>query len=1208
MPTLIARPHPLRSDAYRVEVPAGATLDTLLGDVQGTVHAQVNGDPWPRERWGEALPEGIVSVYSTPQDDALRFVAQIAVVAAASWVAGPLLGLQGWAAIGVKAGITVAGSLAVNALIPPKMPSQQGGDTAQSTIRQSITGTRNQANPYGVVPRVYGNPRWYPPLAGNPVTEINGNDQYLRMALCLGYGPLEIGGKRVSSTQTLTQSSGIAAGNLRIGETDIHQYDDVEYEIGYPQNLTLFNRDIEEESVGVALDLQSTSGESNENPFSDNVSAVRTTAPNTREISVDIVFGSGLYTMGKNGEMNVRPWVDFRIQYRAVGSSTWTTASTPRVSGHKKETLRKSYRWRVPQGQYEVQVTRVQSLVTDREVTIMDAAWTTIRSVQAGNPYNGNHVIMALRIRATDQLNGVIDQLNVRTQAVLRVWNGSGFVTQATSNPAWSYLNSLTGEQVGRPIADTKIDLDGLLDWANWCDSQGLRYHWVHDSKETLFDRARTIAAGGQASFSLQDGLFGVVRDDPSAPVVQVITPRNASGFESSRQYKALPHALRVKYVDPNTWSDSERIIYRDGYSASNATIFEDFETQGVASASEAWHHGQYYFRQAILRPETFSAQMDWEHLAVVRGNRVRLAYDTILVGQKWGRIKAIDGATLTLDERVLMELDVTYGVRVRCQDGEQLTAQVVSDTAGETNVVTLTEPVSASVSVGDLLLFGELGKESIDCKVTRIEPGADLTATLTLVDAATDIYNYGTPPDYDPGITQPTDISEIEPPKPLITNARGDETALLRDTDGSWRVGVKVAYVFSVHVGLPALEVEARYRVNGSDEWFKEGPFTASGALTLRDVEEGDTYEIQVRSRNGSMVSAWSPSETLLVTGKSNPPPDVDSFTVVRMADGTRRFAWTLEEQPLDLRGYRIRYAIGTVFDWATAMPLHKGILTRSPIETNDLAAGTYTFGIVAEDTSANQSANPLTITATLGDPRLRGVLLQHYSHDEGWPGTLSAGNIDLNNVLTDGASWDTLPDTWDALASSWDAIAGAGGITYETVALDLGTDTAFTPLVSVVTEGAVVLGMRVGTEADGGVVGDYVALSPVVGKRYVQIKIEVTGESPKVRAMTVLLDGEPVLDEYEDVDPVTNAEAWFERIGTGHFRIAARKNIASISYAAIKALQGITTPHTWALVSKAATVTGNTQPAAEFRIWDSAGNPADVLVDIEIKGPKAS
>src|SRR5699024_2717599 len=256
--------------------------------------------------------------------------AMIAVAATAGWLGGiAAAGFSGFTATAVQAGVgaavTLAGSLAINALIPPKMPS--AGSAGQSpNVRQSVTGTRNQADPYGVVPRVYGNPRWYPKLAANPITEIAGNDQYLRMLLCLGYGPLEVVGHRVGIGHPLLSSValGPVGDSITISETSLDEYDGVDWEIGTYDQLTIGYPDIQEESVGAALNA--TGPVVRGGWVSDtNVSAVRTTAPGTKEISIDLSFPQGLFTVSSHSGGTRAAGARFRVEYRATGTGSWVT-------------------------------------------------------------------------------------------------------------------------------------------------------------------------------------------------------------------------------------------------------------------------------------------------------------------------------------------------------------------------------------------------------------------------------------------------------------------------------------------------------------------------------------------------------------------------------------------------------------------------------------------------------------------------------------------------------------------------------------------------------------------------------------------------------------------------------------------------------------------------------------------------------------------
>jgi len=1069
---IIAQPHPLRSDAYRTTAPVGATLADLLGDAPPAVHAQVNGEIWPRERWHEPLPPGIVNVYAVPQGDAGRLLGMIVIAVAAAYTGGAAaawassatgLGLSSSAAAafgaGVSAAITVAGSLALNALIPPKLPDTPSASS--STIAKSLTGTRNQMNPYGVVPRVYGNPRWHPPLAAAPVTEIAGNDQYLRMLLCLGYGPLEIGGHIVGDGYPmLTHAASLPTGTIRIGETDIGQYQDVEWQIGTPDQLTLFSQDIHEEAVSAALDyvLDRPTDAPAQWVIHSGLTAVRTTAADTREISLDLVFPQGLRTInskGRTDEGSQAPKVDFRIEYRVPGGG-WITVpgnSTPptqrvlvrdewgntywderqidpderpgdyhRISGPSERTLRRNIRWRVAAGQYEVRVTRVRSFFQNFEAIVSDCTWTALRSIQTGRPYTGRHVLMALRIRATDQLNGVIDQLNIRTRSVVRVWDGSSFSLQPTDNPAWHYLDALSGPQLGRPIADSRINLEQLRDWAQWCDQQGLEYHWVHDAPETLLDRLRAIAAAGQAAFALQDGLYGVIRDDPDAPVMQVITPRNATGFSSQRQYRDLPHALRVKYIDPETWTDAERIVCRDGYydpnsgdpipaGAKPATVFEDLQTQGVASAEEAWHHGQYFFRQALLRPETYTVEMDWEHLALTRGDRARIAYDAILVGLGWGRVKQLTtdaqgrATVLVLDERVILEPSKTYGVRIRRQDGTQATAAVVADVVGETNTLTLAEPV-AGVHVGDLVLYGEHGRESIDCKVVKIEPGPDFTARVTLVDAAPDIYDYGAPPDYDPGITRPLPIEQIAPPAPLIIELVSDSSTLVVTETGEFQPGVRVVWQLR-GTTLPVDRVEARYGSDGAWQYASAAP----GDTLSMAVPEVSRLAVQVRVRSIYGVwSAWSGASYFTPTTAAAPPSDVSGFALAAIGDQAQ-LSWAPVRDVDVLHGGHVRIYHAPSLDApiSAATPLAR-LAGTSTTATVPLLYGTY-FALL-EDAGGRLSRNPARIVSSSARIQRLNVV-ETVTEGPSFPGVHN-GTVAIDGVLklSSALTIDELPD----------------------------------------------------------------------------------------------------------------------------------------------------------------------------------------------------
>jgi hypothetical protein len=94
-------------------------------------------------------------------------------------------------------------------------------------------------------------------------------------------------------------------------------------------------------------------------------------------------------------------------------------------------------------------------------------------------------------------------------------------------------------------------------------------------------------------------------------------------------------------------------------------------------------------------------------------------------------------------------------------------------------------------------------------------------------------------------------------------------------------------------------------------------------------------------------------------------PPANFDYFHLDIQPDGTRQFtfAYVSTEQPVDFLGAQIRYVEGTVAspDWDSMKRFDdlpdKGYYSQSPVETNMLLAGTYTFALRALDKTRNPS-----------------------------------------------------------------------------------------------------------------------------------------------------------------------------------------------------------------------------------------------------------
>ena len=187
--------------------------------------------------------------------------------------------------------VTLAGSLAINALIPPGKPRLSAGDDRNSP---TITGARNELRPFGVVPQVLGSHRMAPLYGAAPYTEVEGDDQYLRLLFVCGKGPVEVS-------------------DLRIGETPLDEYEGIEYEVreGRPgdEPLSIFSGSVLEEPFSIEL-LEADGCD------------FRTSEEDADELSVDVTFPSGLLELTETGERDYRT-VACDVEYSPAGLNDW---------------------------------------------------------------------------------------------------------------------------------------------------------------------------------------------------------------------------------------------------------------------------------------------------------------------------------------------------------------------------------------------------------------------------------------------------------------------------------------------------------------------------------------------------------------------------------------------------------------------------------------------------------------------------------------------------------------------------------------------------------------------------------------------------------------------------------------------------------------------------------------------------------------------
>jgi hypothetical protein len=573
------------------------------------------------------------------------------------------------------------------------------------------------------------------------------------------------------------------------------------------------------------------------------------------------------------------------------------------------------------------------------------------------------HVFMEVRIKATDQLNGVIENLSAIATSVLDVYDGANWSKQITQNPAWVLADLLTGEVNKRAIAQNRLDADLLKEWADFCDEiptappnistfsqPRFQCNFVLDFNTTLTQLIDRVTNAAQARLTVVDGRYGVLIDRAKTTPVQVFTPRNSNNFSSTRVYSEIPDGLRINYVDAGSGFEiRQETVFNDGFDATTAVDFDELDTFAVTNSEQAFRFGRYMLAQLKLRQETITIDVDFEHLVCTRGDYVVITQDAMRVGGVPARVINVAGNVVTIDAPFATEPATSYGYRFR------------NATSGVTAVatMTITDEVTATLdglipNVGDLIIWGEISQVTYDCIVKTVSPNRNLTATLTLVeknDAIFDAESSVNIPDYNPQLSTIQD-ENLTPPTEVVNLAVTGNTF---DCDGN-------DYVYFIDLEWEAptsgtFEAFEIY-VNSGQGFYLDGTSTTLNYRhTVDQTFLGDVHSFKVLavSPTGSKLQLGNVSAvTSTPTAKSTPPSDVDGL-FINITNQTMQLTWSLVAD-CDVQKYQLRYAPSLTAIWEQSVFL---VDIDKNTNTANVQARTGSYFIKVIDFNGNESTN---------------------------------------------------------------------------------------------------------------------------------------------------------------------------------------------------------------------------------------------------------
>lgn len=1150
----------------------GRSIKSLAPKVQLPFVAVLNGAPVLRANngWDIKIKPNDILVFVVRQQgggggsNPLKVVLMIGLSIAAPWAAQGLalpLGLTTEVSIGILSGaLGIAGKMLINAMMPDASGSsnrrQQTSQSASPTYNLSAQG--NTARLLEPIPVQYGRHLAYPDFVAEPYTEYDNNEQYLYQLFLIGQGEYAIE-------------------QIRIEDTPIDNFSEVTYQVVGPfTSVSLFPTNVvtAPEVSGQELTLTTVG------PFVANPAGTL-----INEVAIDVVCPRGLFYANDDGGLDGMS-LTFKSEARAINDSgvatgSWVTLGTETISGATATPIRKTYRYIVSNGRYEVRMTRVDVKNTNSRAG-HEVLWATLRSYIPSTRNFGNVTLLAMRIRATNNLSQQSSRrVNVISTRKLPIWNGAAWLAPAaTQNPAWAMADVLRAKYGGK-LANNFIDLAQLTALAAIYDARGDTFNARFDSSSTIFEALSVIGLTVRTKPYQQGGAWHFWRDQPQTLPVAMFNMRNIMRGSVKAQYLTptddTADCLDIEFFNQDKWNWDVVRAKLPGATEENPA---KFRILGITNRAQAWREGMYQCAANRYRRNLITINTEMEGFIPTYGDLVAVQHDRPRWGQA-GDVLAYDTGTKTVTTSEPLDWSAGGNHYFRFKQSDGSGSELYLTTPGaQPNLAILAVALSFTPFTGidrerTSYNFGPSSQVDKLCLVRSLRPRSLENVELNFVveDAAVHTADTGAAPPASEVWNLPVIIS-----RPVVTG--------INVTLGGSAKAPLLNVVWLPASGAQYYHVE--YSYDSQNTWQRAGE--PSFNQMVFSAKRGNVV-VRVRAI-GRTVGEW---EYWSGDPYAVPPANVSSFLVNVQPDGTRQFDATMPGGiPADFAGYQIRYRLGTgSWGWDDLQPMHNGYILAMPFETNQLSAGLYTFAIKGFDDSGYESEAATFITADLADPRLAGVIYNVLPHTQGWPGTKTNCFVESDsNILSaaDSSAWQDLT-TWDAY-TQW-VQNPAGVMTYQHTTIDLGGVVPFTPLISVAATGSYVVEEQ--HSSDGVTYTSWAAIAGFLTTRYVRIRVTVTDTFPRMQGMNIIFNGNAKTEQINDL--ATSSLTGSYRIGVGDIRLPIIKDYSLISQVNIT-LQNVGAGWTWEVVDKDVAI------GPRIKIYNASNALADATIDAFIRG----
>lgn len=737
--------------------------------------------------------------------------------------------------------------------------------------------------------------------------------QYLNVLFSGGYGPVD------------------SIEDIRIGYTPIENFESVQIEKRLGTNdqepISFFPNTVADQSI----DLDCKEG----------ASVIRSTdSDQCNAIELTFTWPGGIYSTNDKGNFT-NLTARFTIGIRKTGSRDAWLEQVCAVTAGTNQTVRRSFKFEgLEAARYDVRVLPTTMPMTSRQNAMM--RWSTLSTyINSGQFVRPNKVLIGLRIKATNQLNGGIPNLNWRQKRMhVLVFNPRTrqYEEKSAQNPIWAAydilhhcrrLKNITTGQFEYVVDGCPADrfskyfdewqkaadyADEMVDDGNGSTERRFQLDAFFDTKQKRYEAANKAAQVGHATIVRHGVNLGIVVDMPGT-MKQIFgegrtTASTVSGSFSSRDERA--RSVQITYNDEQRDFKNTEFFVRSARYAENKNLQDNTANVtlfGVSRRSQAHREALYYLATNERQLQTIQLSADVNALVCEYGDIIGVAHTVPRLGLESGRIVSVDGNKVKLDKEVTLTASDVYSIIVQRSADDALVTRdvlpVTSDTTTDTITVSQSFGTGDEVSQYDCYAVGIRDKVVKPFRVVKLEQDKDLKMTITATEYDETIYE----PDY----TRYPIIDYSKQKSALLKapiNLKLSEENLR--VQGSGRNSI-------IHCTWQVPE-NARFdtfRVSYSTDNYNwtDAPTTRALSLDLENMEPDHTYYVRVRAILDGFESAYA-SAHIGVSGNilpATPATGVTAYTRYRQLGGQAIYDVIVNWLPPSLTGrvyYKTSYA----------------------------------------------------------------------------------------------------------------------------------------------------------------------------------------------------------------------------------------------------------------------------------------------------------